>query len=243
MTTDSNTLKDLGRTAISNPMDWKAIDRFILLACLVLLAPLSFGVSMWATNILAPEWLNQTLVTMLSVLYVLHIAVMASFILTAIKLRKYTHDWPLFENAIISSFLVTVMTTGYLTGTHLSEALLIIFLGVIITCTLADVNKIKFCFWIVVPILVAMAALDYSEAIPYAMLMERSPYAEDGRPLEGWMMVRMTVAVILAPLLYLCILAMKRWTERESLYLEMSTIDGLTRLSNRNSLISRVAEC
>ena len=150
MTTDSNTLKDLGRTAISNPMDWKAIDRFILLACLVLLAPLSFGVSMWATNILAPEWLNQTLVTMLSVLYVLHIAVMASFILTAIKLRKYTHDWPLFENAIISSFLVTVMTTGYLTGTHLSEALLIIFLGVIITCTLADVNKIKFCFWIVV---------------------------------------------------------------------------------------------
>ena len=52
----------------------------ILLACLVLLAPLSFGVSMWATNILAPEWLNQTLVTMLSVLYVLHIAVMASFI-------------------------------------------------------------------------------------------------------------------------------------------------------------------
>ena len=55
-------------------------------------------------------------------------------------------------------------------------------------------------------------------------------------------MVRMTVAVILAPLTYLCILAMKRWTERESLYLEMSTIDGLTRLSNRNSLISRGQE-
>lgn len=242
MTTDSNAVKSIGLSSISNPMDWKAIDRFILLACLVLLAPLAFGVSMWATNILAPEWLNQTLVTILSALYLMHIAVMGSFILTAMKLRRYTHDWPLFENAIISSFLVTVMTTGYLTGTHLSEALLIIFLGVIITCTLADVNKIKFCFWIVVPILVVMAALDYTEAVPYAMLLERSPYAEDGRPLDGWMMVRMAVAVILAPLIYLCILAMKRWTERESLYLEMSTIDGLTRLSNRNSLISRGQE-
>ena len=97
MTTDSNTLKEPGLIAISNPMDWKAIDRFILLASLVLLAPLSFGVSMWATNILAPEWLNQTLVMMLSVLYVMHIAVMGSFIITAIKLRKYTHDWPLLR--------------------------------------------------------------------------------------------------------------------------------------------------
>ncbi|WP_370315556.1 GGDEF domain-containing protein, partial [Thalassolituus sp.] len=69
-----------------------------------------------------------------------------------------------------------------------------------------------------------------------------SPVADNGRPFDGWMAIRMTVAFILAPLIYLCILAMKRWAERENLYLEMSTIDGLTRLSNRNSLITRGQE-
>ncbi len=227
---------------ISNPMDWRPIDRFILLACLVILAPLSFGSTMWIANTHVPEWLNQPLVSVLTVLYIGHIAVMVGFILAALKLRRYTDDWPLFENVIIASFLIVVLTTGYLTGTYLSEALLIIFLGVIITCTLADVNKIQFCFWIVVPLLGGMSALDLMQILPHAMLLEKSPVADNGRPFDGWMAIRMTVAFILAPLIYLCILAMKRWAERENLYLEMSTIDGLTRLSNRNSLITRGQE-
>ena len=227
---------------ISNPMDWKAIDRFILLASLVLLAPTSFGITMWMAYAMVPEWLNPTLVHWLSGLYILHILLMSGFIMTALKLRRYTHDWPLFENMIIASFLIVVLTTGYVTGTYLSEALLIIFLGVIITCTLADVNKIRFCFWVVVPVLVLMSIADLTNLLPHAMLLERSPIAPDGRPLDGWMAVRMTVAAILAPLIYLCILAMKRWTERENLYQEMSTIDGLTRLANRNFLISRGQE-
>ena len=135
-----------------------------------------------------------------------------------------------------------MLTTGYLSGTHLSEALLIVFLGVIITSTLANVNKIRLSFWIVLPILLFMALLDYTGAVPYAMLLERSPYKSDGRPYDAWLMIKMSVAFILMPLIYLSILAMKRWTERENLYLEMSSIDGLTRLSNRNSFISRGQE-
>lgn len=223
-------------------MDWKAIDRFILLASLVLIAPIAFGITMWVAFITVPEWLNPTLVHWLSGLYALHISVLAGFILVALKIRKHTHDWPLFENVIIANFLIVVLTTGVVTGTYLSEALLIIFLGVIITCTLADVNKIRFCFWIVVPVLILISIADLTNFIPHAVLLERSPIATDGQPLNGWMAVRMTVAAILAPLIYLCILAMKRWTERENLYQEMSTIDGLTRLANRNFLISRGQE-
>ena len=87
---------------ISNPMDWRPIDRFILLACLVILAPLSFGSTMWIANTQVPEWLNQPLVSVLTVLYIGHIAVMVGFILAALKLRRYTDDWPLFENVIVT---------------------------------------------------------------------------------------------------------------------------------------------
>jgi len=237
---DSNSLGGLATPP--NPMDWKPIDRLILLATLVLLAPLSFSLYLWSANLLVPEWLNQPLVYFLTGLYTIHILVMAGFIFTAFKLRSYESDWSLFENIIIGSFHVVVMTTGYMTGTHFTEGLLIIFLGVIITGTLANVNKIRFCFWLVVPALFLMGLADITKIVPYAMLFERSPYDTNGRPLDGWLLVRFSVVTILAPLIYLCILAMKRWTERENLYLEMSSIDGLTRLSNRNSFINRGQE-
>jgi len=58
----------------------------------------------------------------------------------------------------------------------------------------------------------------------------------------GWLIGRAAIAGMLAALIYLCILAVRRWVQRENLYREMSTIDGLTRLSNRNSFIQRGRE-
>lgn len=227
---------------IPNPMDWQAIDRFILLASLVLLAPVGFGGMLWATDQLAPEYLNQTLVPYLLWLYGTHAIILTGLILEAFRRRRDTDDWPLFENFIIGSYIIVVMLTAYLTGTHFTEGLLLIFLGVNITCTLANVNKIRVCYWFVVPALFCMGVTDFMPSIPYAQLLEQSPISSSGRPMFGWLVVRATIVVILAFLIYLCILAMKRWVERENLYQEMSTIDGLTRLSNRNSFINRGKE-
>ena len=58
----------------------------------------------------------------------------------------------------------------------------------------------------------------------------------------GWLVLRAIIVTILAFLIYLCILAMKRRVERANLYQEMSMIDGLTRLSNRSSFINRGME-
>lgn len=227
---------------IPNPMDWQPIDRFILLASLVLLAPVGFGGMLWATNLLAPEYLNQTLVPYLLWLYAAHIIILSALIAEAFRRRRDTDDWPSFENFIIGSYIVVVMLSAYLTGTHFTEGLLLIFLGVNITCTLANVNKIRVCYWFVVPVLLAMGVTDFMPNIPYAQLFEQSPISPGGRPMVGWLVMRTIIVVILAFLIYLCILAMKRWVERENLYQEMSMIDGLTRLSNRNSFINRGKE-
>lgn len=224
---------------ISNPMDWQPIDRLILLACLVLFAPVGFGSVLLVTNYQAPQYLNQSLVPILLWAYGLHAILLLTMIFAAFQRRAHDNHWPLFENIIIGGYLVVVIISSYLTGAHFSEGLLLIFLGVNITGVLANVNKIRKCYWVVVPVMLVMMAADFMHSVPYAILLEKSPFEPTGRPLIGWMILRAIIVLILAALIYLCILAMKRWTERESIYLEMSAIDGLTRLTNRNSFIHR----
>lgn len=227
---------------IPNPMDWRPIDRLILLAFLVLVAPVGFGAALWTISVAAPQYLNEPLVPFLFTGYAAHSGLLLAFIFEAFRRRQFTDQWPVFENFIIGGYLIVVMLSAYLTGTHYGEGLLLLFLGVNITGALADVNKIRKCYWFVIPILMVMGVTDFIHAIPYALLLEQSPVTPSGRPVVGWLILKSIFVAVLLLLIYLCILAMKRWVERESLYLEMSTIDGLTRLSNRNSVINRGQE-
>lgn len=224
---------------MTNPMDWRPIDRFILLASLVILAPLCFGVALLAGLAAAPEYFDHDIARGLLILYALHLAILAGFIGKALQRRHQQDDWPLFENIIIGGYIITVMSSGWLTGAHFSEGLLLLFLGVNITSTLASVDKIRFSYWFVIPAMLVMAVTDFSGNVEYAPLLEKSLFGPDGKPVTGWLVGRATIAGILSALIYLCILAVRRWVERENLYREMSSIDGLTRLSNRNSLIQR----
>ncbi len=224
---------------MSNPMDWQPIDRFILLGSLVLLAPGCFGIGLLWANWLAPEYFNAAIMQALLTLYAIHILVLGSMIAMAIKRRRHNADWPMFENVIIGGYIITVMASGYATGAHFAEGLLLLFLGVNITSALANVDKIRFCYWFVIPTEILMGWADFSGATKFAPLMELSLVGTDGKPVIGWLVGRAVIAGILSALIYLCILAVRRWVERENLYREMSTIDGLTRLTNRSSFIQR----
>jgi len=223
----------------SNPMDWQPIDRFILLASLVLLAPGCFGINLGWASLVSPEYFNTHILYGLLALYVVHILVLLGFISAALKRRQTHPDWPLFENVIIGGYILTVMVSGYATGAHFAEGLLLLFLGVNITSALANVEKIRFSYWFVVPTMLVMGWMDFSGQFKFAPLMELPLTDADGKPIIGWMIGRAVIAGILSVLIYVCILAVRRWVQRENLYREMSTIDGLTRLSNRNSFIQR----
>lgn len=227
---------------LSNPMDWQPIDRFILLATLVLLAPGCFAIALGATYVIVPEYVNPELAQALLGMYSLHIVVLVTMIIAATRRRQARNDWPLFENVIIGGFIITVMTSAYATGTHFAEGLLLLFLGVNITSALANVEKIRFSYWFVIPTELLMGWADFSGATKFAPLMEIPLTDVTGKPLLGWLVVRAVLAGVLSALIYLCILAVRRWVERENLYREMSTIDGLTRLTNRSSFILRGQE-
>lgn len=87
--------------------------------------------------------------------------------------------------------------------------------------------------------LIIFATIDFSGAFNHAPLLTRSIYQPDGSPVIGWLFVEVAIATILVVILYLCMLVISRWAERESLYREMSSVDGLTRLTNRRCFIER----
>lgn len=223
----------------SNPLDWHPIDRFILLGCLALLAPALFGVTLVGAFVIAPTFLDPDVAWPLLAFYGAHGTILLGFILVALWRRQRQHDWPAFENVIIGGFIINVMLSAWLTGSQYTEGLLLLFFGVNITSALANVSKIRVSYWFVIAALIVMAAMDFIGGFEHAPLLERSLFHPDGSPVAGWLVVQVAIAAILSALIYLCILAVSRWVERENLYREMSTIDGLTRLTNRSHFIKR----
>ncbi len=108
-------------------MDWHPIDRFILLASLVMLATVVFSIALAGTIALAPQYLALPVAWTLLGLYGLHIILLASYIWLAWKRRRRENDWPAFENIVIAGFVINIMLSSYLTGTYFTHGLLFFF--------------------------------------------------------------------------------------------------------------------
>jgi hypothetical protein len=178
----------IGKLGFTNPLDWRPIDRLILLAALVMLAPVIFAVALAGALFLTPEYLALPVAWTLLGLYGLHVAVLTGCLWLARKRRQRENDWPAFENIIIAGFVINIMLTSYLTGTHFTEGLLLFFLGVNIASALARVEKIRVAYWFVFVTLGALAAIDFSSAFRSAPLLTRSLYQPDGSPVIGWLL-------------------------------------------------------
>lgn len=226
-------------TWISNPLDWRPIDRHILLAALVMIAPALFGGALLASLLLTPRYIAPDVGYPLLAFYGLHANVLGFFLARAFRLRRNTDDWPALENVVIGSFVVNVMASCYLTGTHFSQGLLLIILGINITSALANIRKILVAFYIACVVFVVFAVMDFSGRFVAAPLFAAAPLKPAGEPVIGWLVVQVTLGAILLAISRISMAAVARWVERENLYREMSTIDGLTRLTNRASFIER----
>jgi len=229
----------IGMLWLRKPLDWHPIDRFILLASLVMLATVVFSIALAGTIALAPQYLALPVAWTLLGLYGLHIILLASYIWLAWKRRRRENDWPAFENIVIAGFVINIMLSSYLTGTYFTHGLLFFFVGVNIASALTWVTKILVAYWTVLVTLITFATIDFSGAFKHAPLLSRSVYQPDGSPVIGWLFIEVTVAAIHFSVLYLCMLVIRRWAERENLYREMSNVDGLTRLINRRCFIER----
>lgn len=224
---------------LSNPLDWRPIDRFILLGILVMLAPALFGGALLATTLMASGYVDLRIAKVMLLLYAIHAVLLFWFIGMAVHMRKRVSDWPAFENFIIGSFVANVLLSTYVTGTHFTEGLLLLFLGINITSALANIRKIKIAYVVVCVAMAIFTAIDFSRVFTSAPLFLRAPLKPDGTLVTGWLALQVTIAAVLLAISRISMAAVSRWVERENLYREMSTIDGLTRLTNRRSFIER----
>ena len=224
---------------LSNPLDWPHIDRMILLALLVLLTPVFLGGALLGVYLVAPGWLIRPLAVALLSFYGILLLTLLFFLLAAIRLRRRVSSWPLMENFLIGAYLVMIFAETWLTGTHFTIGLLFLFLGASITSILADIHKLRLAYFISCGVLAAFAVMELSGIFRYAPLFTRPPYRPDGSPLPAWFALQVSMAIFLVAILYISIIASKRWGIRESIYREMSAVDGLTRLTNRRTFIER----
>ncbi len=223
----------------SNPLDWSHIDRLILLAGMVLLVPLFFGGVLALTLLLAPEWLNTRVAVPMFALHAGYLSVMLAFLIVAFRKRQSVSTWPLLEDFIIYSYVAIVFIQSWLSGTHYTTGMLLLMIGAYMTSALADIRKVLRAYVVVVIIFVVLGLAELSGNFAYAPIFAKSPYKADGSPVWGWFAVQVTQVSALLVITYVGIMATKRWVERENLFREMSTIDGLTRLTNRRSFIER----
>ncbi|HET8731085.1 MAG TPA: GGDEF domain-containing protein [Moraxellaceae bacterium] len=228
-----------GFALLSNPLDWRTIDRLILLGALTMLAPCLFGVVLWLAGHRVPEFFRPGPLQALLSFYALHALCLSLFLVKAWKRRATVDYWPAFENFIIGSFVAVVMLSTWMVGTHYTQGLLLLFLGINITSALADIKKIRVAYLVVCALYAVLAIADFTGIAPYAPLFARLPVHADGSPMVGWLFAQVQLVIVLLAISAISMAAINRWVDRENLYREMSTIDGLTRLTNRRSFIER----
>lgn len=226
-------------TWLSNPLDWRPIDRFILLGALLLIAPVLFGFALLAAMAFAPDYIGFTIARLLLVMYGLHGLILAGYIGAALRRRRHVDDWPAFENFIIVSFVIIVLVSSFVTGTHLTEGLLMVFLGINIASALANVTKVQVAYVYICIAMSALVIIDFSGLLPSAPLFVKAPLKPNGSPVAGWLALQATLGAILLAIGYISMAAIRRWVARENFYREMSAVDGLTRLANRRAFIER----
>lgn len=224
---------------LSNPLDWPHIDRMILLAALILFSPMLLSSGVILLWLLEPARLVPAVAGPFLAMQLAYAAMLIAFMLAALRLRRSQDTWALMENFIIYSYLITVLASGWLSGTEFTACPLLLLLGISIASPLASIRRLKRAYLLSYAAFLALFLMALSGDFPHAPLLAGSPYLPDGNPHTFWTIFQAGLVSATLVILYLSLLVNERWGSRESLYREMSTVDGLTRLTNRRSLIER----
>lgn len=203
-------------TWLSNPLDWRPIDRFILLGGLLLIAPALFGFALLSAMTFAPDYIGFTIARLLLAMYALHGLMLAGYIGEALRRRLYDDDWPAFENVIIVSFVIIVLVSSYVTGTHLTEGLLMVFLGINIASALANVTKVQVAYVYICIVISVLVIIDFSDLLPAAPLFVKAPLKSNGSPVAGWLCRQRSVPSFSPSGISVWLLSGAGWTARIS---------------------------
>ncbi len=228
----------------SNPLDWCFIDRSIALGVISMAVGLLFSATIVAGLYLQNEGntfqlLNESVARGFVVYCLAHALLNLAFTLVAFKKREDQSDWPLFSYEIAFAYVVLVLSLGYATGTYFSDGIVLLLFGFALCLPLLDLDILSKAYVFAWCGFIILLIIDFANLLPFAPMFEGS--AMDGdRPVFGWHLTRVVLSFSIFFILFFVTLpTTRRWRDREDLYRQMSSTDGLTRLTNRRSFIDR----
>lgn len=229
----------------SNPLDWRFIDRLIALGVISLSVSVIFSVVIgfglyWQSSQGGPAYLDVGTASTLLVILCCHSLLNLGLTLVAFKKRQDASDWPLFAYCIAFSYVLIVLALGYSTGTYFSDGIVLLLFGFALCLPLMDLDILSRVYVFAWLGFMLLMLLDFSKSIAFAPLFSDIPYGAESRPFFGWHAIRVAMSLSIFFILFFVTLpTTRRWRDREDLYREMSSTDGLTRLTNRRSFIDR----
>jgi diguanylate cyclase (GGDEF)-like protein len=237
--------QDATHSWLSNPLDWRFIDRLIILGLISFTVSVIFSTAIFAalyfqsTTTATTTFLNEDCAIPLLLVCIFHGLLNLVFTAIAFKKRENAADWPLFAYVIAFSFVILVLIIGYATGTYFSDGIVLLLFGFALCLPLMDLDILSRVYMFAWAGFMVLMGIDFSGAIEFAPLFSNVPM-EGQRPIFAWHLLRVAISFCIFVILFFVTLpTTRRWRDREDLYREMSNTDGLTRLTNRRSFISR----
>ena len=232
-------------TWLSNPLDWRPIDRLIALGVIsqlvsfIFVAVIFVALYFQTRDSNAAQYLNIDVAMYLLIFCLSHTLLNFSFTFLSFRKRNKSQDWPLFSYVIVFSYVMLVLVTGYATGTYFSDGIVLLLFGFALCIPLVDLDILSRVYVFAWLGFILLMIIDFGGVLAFAPLFSAAPM--DGlRPILGWHAFRVMMSFsIFFVLFFVTLPTTRRWREREDLYREMSNTDGLTRLTNRRSFINR----
>lgn len=223
----------------SNPLDWPHIDRMILLAALIGMSPflISGGIA-WLYWV-SPDLLNVPVALGYIALQAVYALLLIGLSWMAFYKRQHQDRWDAMEAIIVFSYPPAILVGAWLSGTSFTVGLLLLVLGVNVAAPLASAKRLKQAYLLSFPAFALILLLILSGHFRYAPLFAAIPVNADGTPKTFWLIFEFGVLIVTLGVLYIALLSVDRWSNREASFKLMSSEDSLTRLANRRTFLDR----
>ena len=234
-----------GTFSIADLLDWQAIDKTILIALFCVDAPLVYGGTIaygFLTQLFSEQSIGITFNPGYTLLYLalnfLHFVALCIFIIAAFKKRKQQNSWDFFWHFVALSWVTVILLTSFLAGTMYTDGVLMLLIGFTISLPLQPIQSLMRIFIFAFILLITLTYLDIMNILSAGALFSGSPYV-DGKLWAPWYYAKIVMGFSAFGVAFIASRCIASWRKREQIFRQLSTIDSLTRLSNRGYFFSR----
>jgi diguanylate cyclase (GGDEF)-like protein len=248
MNKDNKLKKALFFRDLINPrrlLDRTPIDKTLFLAYASMSAPgiyalaIGFGFIQQLSN-QSPNILNPHYAMLFLGICLAHLATLSFVVIRGNRLRKSTVRSELLWYAVAISWIISMLSTTFLAGSHFADGVLMLVMGFTLSLPLQRLHTLMVVFGAALIYFTLLTFVDLRGIFPSGQLFTSTPYV-NGEPWAPWLYARIALGFGTFFLAYIASQTIASWQVREKEFRRLSNTDSLTLLSNRAHFLQRSA--